>query len=144
MKYLIPILLIVLAACGSEILNENDVPEAVKTVFVAEYPNAKKISWEKIGRAYHVDFRIGNNREVDLWFTENGSISKRKIELEVEELPTGVLNKLKRDYADFVIDDPEKIVKSEMVYYRIELESKTEEFEIAFDESGKQLSKVPD
>ncbi len=121
------------------------VPKPALQAFKASFPKAQDIEWEKEWDHYKVEFQIGFlGPDHELWLDKTGNIIKHKQEVSKKELPKAVRKSLDKDFADFRIDDAEKITQDNKVVYRFELKNWTEEWDAVIDESGKVLEKMAD
>lgn len=117
------------------------VPESVKKAFSDKYPEVKKVKWdmEKPGQ-YEAEFKLAKV-ETSVLFDENGTILEVETEISKKALPEAVQSTLKTDFADYDIEDVEKIEANGVLTYEMEAEKGKEEFELVFDANGKLISK---
>ncbi|MDQ7917675.1 PepSY-like domain-containing protein [Mesonia sp. MT50] len=130
-------------AVQAQDLRMSDVPANLTTAFNKEFANATDVEWEKDMENYKVEFEI-DRMDYDVWYSSIGQEVKRKVEISSSQLPSAVSNVIKKNYADFSIDDVDMIKTGNKVIYEIDLETFTKELEITIDKNGKVLSERKD
>jgi hypothetical protein len=76
----------------------GSIPEKVREKFKSMFADAKEpISWSETGGKYRADFVL-NNKSISLVFKKDGELIDSKIEIEESELPSAVLDHLKKEY----------------------------------------------
>ncbi|MEH0157429.1 PepSY-like domain-containing protein [Limibacter armeniacum] len=120
------------------------VPSVIQNNFKKTFPNAKDVEWEQEGEMYQVEFETGWDIDHDVWYNSAGEIVKHEEDIYRRSLPEAINNKLNTEFSRYAIDDLKKISSSSHTAYTLELKSFTEEWKIAFDETGKVLSKIAD
>lgn len=133
-----------IAIQGQE-LPQNSVPSVVVKSFQKSFPNASDIEWEQTGSQFKVEFETGIfGNDHSIIFDKAGNILKHKEEISKNDLPIKVVAKIKNDYANYNLDDINKITKKGEITYIIELKSMNQDWEIRFDADGNEMSKVAD
>lgn len=104
-----------LAACGNSDhdhdtdLKPSAVPNPVTTAFIAQYPTASHVEWEKQGRYYKADFRTkGGLVEADAWYTSAGQWAMTQFDYGQNTLylPNAVSEAfVKSQYSTWKLDD---------------------------------------
>lgn len=127
-------------ACQAQRMNESDVPSAVVTAFQEKYPDAKDVEWEKESDAeLEAEFEL-NGQEMSANFTQDGTWLETETEMKEKDLPEAVKNALKSQFADYEIEEIEKIATPEQAEaYEVELEKGETTLEVVMDASGKVL-----
>ena len=125
-------------AVQAQDLRMSDVPANLTTAFNKEFANATDVEWEKDMENYKVEFEI-DRMDYDVWYSSIG-----QVEISSSQLPSAVSNVIKKNYADFSIDDVDMIKTGNKVIYEIDLETFTKELEITIDKNGKVLSERKD
>jgi hypothetical protein len=117
-----------------------NVPEAVKTAFNQDYPNAEDVEWEEEGENYEVEFEDGDT-EMEILYDANGTLIQIETEIEVNQLPETILTYIQNNYSNPEIEDAYSIwvAAEELTYYEVEIELEDEERELLFDASGNLL-----
>jgi hypothetical protein len=86
------------------VLAENDfrspVPEEVLNKFYEIFPNAGSVEWTKKGSNFRADF-LYHHLTVSITFDEAGEIRKGIHEIQFNQLPTLIIQKIRKDYCEF-------------------------------------------
>ena len=88
----------------SQTIKEKDVPASVKNAFQQKYPQANVEKWEKEGANYEAAFEL-NNAEQSVVLDSKGNIIETEIEINIHQLPKGVLAYVKANYKGQVIKE---------------------------------------
>ncbi|MBZ0327106.1 MAG: PepSY-like domain-containing protein [Altibacter sp.] len=142
MKNLFVIALAILASVAmyGQDLKTTEVPSTFTEGLLKVYPNATDIEWERNGNDYKVEFDSGK-MEHEIWFNKTGDMVRVQKDITKKELPTALAEIIKRDYADYTIDDVESIFKDGVTTYIVELEKGWfEAIRITFSTTGKVLN----
>ena len=141
MKYLFSLMLITtiaMASCAQDIPSSK-VPSVVQNAVQIKYPAGSKIEWEKKNDMYEAEFSV-NKVEHTVLIDAAGKLIHVKTEVAENEVPSAILAAIKRDHADYKIDEIEKIDKNGMISYEVELEKKGEkDKKLIFSPDGNQL-----
>lgn len=146
MKNVIILLLLAVSmsntACAQKI-SADKVPGAVTSAFKAKFPTAAKTSWEmEKTNEYEAGFKL-NGSEMSANFDNTGKWLETETEIKVSALPVAVSSALKKDFADYKINEASKIesVKNGKCF-EAEIEKGEETFDVLFTPDGKMLSKT--
>lgn len=120
-------------------MNQNDVPASVKNAFAKEYANATDIEWEKDMHNYKVEFDL-NKMDNEVWYNASGTVVKKEQDIAEAELPQAVRDAVKSSYADYTLDDIEKVWQNNATSYELELEKGNEDKHLTFDANGKVIA----
>ena len=132
------------AAIYAQDLNQNEVPTNLLNAFQKTYSNASDVEWELDSETYKVEFDL-NDLEQEIWYTKDGIIVKREMEITEKDLPSAVLSAIKSKYVGYKIDSIELIEMDNKKTYEVELEKGwTQELKVVFDVNGDVLSSVED
>src|SRR5690349_6482250 len=123
------------AASFAQKLNTKDVPPSVKAGF-AKNLSMKDAKWEKEGENCEASFKK-DGKEMSAVFDAAGTLLETEVEIAKNELPAGVLDLLKKDYAAFKLEEAAKITAKGEVTYEAEIEKGKDSFELIFDARGK-------
>lgn len=124
---------------------QSQVPAVVVNSFQQKFPKAKKVDWEVKGNVYEVEFETGLfGTDQEAWFQHNGKILRYKTEINKKELPKSVLDRVKRDFLGYRIEDAKKITAEQKVSYAFEVKNGKEEWKLVLDPQGNVLTKVRD
>ena len=119
-------------------IQDKDVPVEVKTTFEKLYPNTKKIKWEKEQDHYEASFDL-NKVDHSVLFDAKGNVLETEIEIEMKDLPKGVLEYIKANYAGKKVKEAAKITDDKgVVTYEAEIKG----IDLLFDESGKFIKET--
>ncbi len=115
----------------------TDVPTAVKDAFAKKYPNIAKVKWDKENENYEASFDL-NEYDCSVLFDANGNILETEMEMELNQLPNGVLDYVKNHY-NKKAKEVAKITDSKgTVTFEIELKG----MDLLFDSEGKFIKEV--
>ncbi len=124
---------------------QNQVPSLVINSFQQKFAKAYDIEWEMDGNNYKVEYESGLLRkDHEAWFDKTGKLLRHEQEISSSKLPQAVTTMIKKDYKGFSIDDVKMIEEGDKVIYKIELDSRGQDWKIAVDAQGKILSKIAD
>ncbi|KKO91208.1 hypothetical protein AAW12_11880 [Sphingobacterium sp. Ag1] len=124
---------------------QSQVPAVVVNSFQQKFPKAKKVEWEVKGNVYEVEFETGLfGTDQEAWFQPNGKVLRYKTEINKKELPKSVLDRVKRDFPGYRIEDAKKINAEQKVSYAFEVKNGKEEWKLVLDPQGNVLTKVRD
>ena len=121
-------------------LQEKDVPTLLKTTFKKQYPNTKEIKWEKEGENFEAEFELNKTEQSGL-FDAQGSILETELEIELNQLPSAVLEYIKANYKGQSVKEAAKITDANG---KITFEAEVGKMDVLFDESGKFLKEKKD
>ncbi len=124
---------------------QSQVPAVVVNSFQQKFPKAKKVEWEVKGNVYEVEFETGLfGTDQEAWFQPNGKVLRYKTEINKKELPKSALDRVKRDFPGYRIEDSKKITAEQKVSYAFEVKNGKEEWKLVLDPQGNVLTKVRD
>jgi len=119
-------------------LQEKDVPAPVKTAFQKNFPQAKVEKWEKEGVNFEVEFEL-HKSEQSVLFDAQGSIIETEIEIEISQLPKGVLDYVKTNYKGQSVKEAAKITDTKGT---VTYEAEIKEMDLLFDGNGKFIKEI--
>lgn len=119
-------------------LQEKDVPASVKTAFQKNFPQAKVEKWEKEGVNFEAEFEL-NKSEQSVLFDAQGGIIETEIEIEISELPNGIVDYIKTNYKGQSVKEAAKIsdTKGTLTY-----EAEIKGMDLLFDSNGKFIKEI--
>lgn len=121
-------------------LQENDVPSPVKTAFQKHYPNIKKVKWDKEGEKFEASFDM-NKIDNSVLFDAQGNIVETEVEIELSQLPKGVLEYVKANYKGQDVKEAAKINDANgIVVFEVEIKG----LDLLFDKNGKFIKETKD
>jgi hypothetical protein len=121
-------------------IREKDIPADVKSSFAKHFANAKATKWEKENGNYEAEFDL-NKTEQSALFDAKGALLETEVEIELSQLPAGVLEYVKAHYANQSVKEAAKItdVKGSVTY-----EAEIKGMDLIFDSSGKFVKELKD
>lgn len=132
------------SVCAQDIA-QSQVPSPVLKSFQLKFPQAMDVEWEMKGNLYNVDFETGAlGTDHEAWYEKSGKLVKHTEEISAASLPKQVSSKVNSDYGKYRIKDVKKITEGQKITYTMELKSSKEEWKVAYDSQGRQLSKIAD
>ncbi len=118
----------------------TDVPAAVKAAFAKKYPTITKVKWDKENENYEASFDLGK-ADCSVLFDASGNIIETEIEIEINELPKGVLDYVKAHYPSKKAKEAAKITDAKgAITFEVELKG----MDVLFDNEGKFIKEVKD
>ena len=119
-------------------LKEKDVPTPVKTAFQKNFPQAKVEKWEQEGVNFEAEFEL-NKTEQSVVFDEQGNLLETEIEIELNQLPKGVLEYVNANYKGQNVKESAKITDAiGTVIYEVEIKG----MDLLFDSNGKFIKEI--
>ena len=120
---------------------ESKVPENVIRPFQVSHPKAQDVTWNVEGQNYEAHFTVhGNNNSVLI--DTVGKILETESEIDVANLPSGVIKYLNDNYRGYTLAGTSKIVDdSGIVTYKAKMKDNNSNkiFDVMFTEDGKPL-----
>ena len=124
-----------ISACSQHV-KSGEVPSVVQNTVARLFASATNIDWEKKQGAFEAEFRIGK-AEHTVYISDDGGLLMIKKEMPTDSLPAQVAATIKRDYADYSIDEVELLEKDGIQYYEVELEKKqAKDVEVVYTTAG--------
>lgn len=123
---------------------QSEVPSIILNNLKKDFPKATDIEWKKKSDLYQVEFETDDNKDLEIWYDKLGAIVKQEEEISPAQVPTDILTVVKEEFAGFEVDEAKKILQNGRAEYHLELESRTEEWEVVFAPNGEILSKKAD
>lgn len=142
MKTLLVALGLSLTMCQAEAqkVKSKDVPAEVKNTLQKSYA-VTDADWDKENGSFEANFEQ-KGKEMSVLIDANGNILEVETEITEKDLPSGVLTLLASNYKDFEIEEIVRIEANSEVTYEVEVEKKSQTFDVLFDANGKLLKKV--
>ena len=121
-------------------LQEKDVPIPVKSIFQKQYPNSKEVEWEKEGENFEAEFEL-NKIEQSVLFDAKGNILETEVEIELSQLPKGVLDYVTTSYKVKSVKEAAKITDAKGI---VTYEAEIKDLDLLFDSNGKFIKELKD
>ena len=122
-------------------MKESDVPQVVKAAFAKAYPKAKDVKWGKEDAAFEAGF-MNDKKEMSVVLDAAGMIQEVETDIKMSELPSGVAETLKKEYADYKVTEVAKIVSNGVTTYETEVGKGKNSFDLIWDGTGKLVKKI--
>ncbi len=121
-------------------VSEKEVPAVVKSALQKDYPNVKKVKWEKEKGNYEAGFEVKEN-DYSVLIDASGNIIETEVEINIDALPANIKSYITKNYPGKKIKEAAKITDNKgVVTYEAEVNDK----DLIFDNSGKFLKEVKD
>jgi len=118
-------------------INEKEVPIAVKNALYQKYPDAKEVKWEKENQYIEAEFDV-KKTDVSVLFDNQGNIIETEQEIEINELPKGVVDYVKSHYKQNIKEAAKITDAKGTVTYEAEIKG----MDLIFDSNGKFLKEI--
>ena len=116
----------------------KNVPTNVKSSFQKNYPAVKNVKWDKEGDKYEASFDLNKN-DNSVLMDAKGNIIETEVEVELNQLPQGILDYVKTKYAGKQAKEGAKITDAEgKVTYEVEIKG----MDLIFDNNGKFIKEL--
>ena len=113
------------------------VPEIVLKSLMSEYPNAKKVKWDKEDNNFEASFKL-NKIANSVVFNNEGEILETEVEINFNELPKKAVNYIIKNYKNQKVKETAKIITAKgNIIYEAEIKGK----DIFFDNNGNLITK---
>ena len=122
-------------AIGQDIPS-REVPSAVINTIKAKFPNTTRLEWEKKGDLFEAEFHV-NNIDHKALLEPSGKLLVYKRDIRAADLPRAVKNTIRKQYANFRIDDVEKLEREGAVFYQVELDGEPHDQKLVISADGK-------
>ncbi len=138
-KSVITIAVILIATLSfAQKMQKKNIPATVKLTFQNKYPTAKEVKWEKEGENYEASFNL-NKTDNSVLINEQGNIIETEVEIELNQLPNGILDHVKTHYPNKQAKEGAKITDAKgIVTYEVEIEG----MDLIFDSNGKFIKEL--
>ncbi|HEX2627787.1 MAG TPA: PepSY-like domain-containing protein [Chitinophagaceae bacterium] len=124
-----------LVACGQDI-PASKVPSVVQNTVTGKFTHIKDIDWEKKKNFYEAEFDL-EGVEYKAQVAPNGSLLVVMKDIIAANLPQPVTDAIRRDYAEYSIDEVQQVERNGAVYYQVELEKrKAKDIQLAYSADG--------
>lgn len=122
-------------ACSQDIV-ESSLPSLVQNGLKTQFPAAEKVEWEKKGEHFEAEFDLALV-EYNVLLDATGNILMYRTDIELAQLPAPILAAIKKDYADYHLDEIEKVTHpAGQVVYQVELEKTLFEKKVVYRADG--------
>jgi Putative beta-lactamase-inhibitor-like, PepSY-like len=137
---LIVLMLAITISTSAQKVKASEVPVAVMNAFQKQYPKATDVTWDKEKGNYEASFDL-HKVDNSVLFNESGKIIETEIEIEISQLPKGVVEYVKANYKGMSVKEAAKITDANgVVTYEAEIKG----MDLLFDSSGKFMKESKD
>ncbi len=142
-RLIIPVILLIASGiCYGQMQKSEEISQASKDAFAAEFPEAQKVKWsiEKPGE-YEAEFVLNGTGSSAL-FDAQGNLVETETAVKENELPQAVKTAIGKEYAGYNLEEIKKTTDSEgNISFEMEASKGNIYVELTFDSSGKLLKK---
>ena len=124
--------MIFFSAANAQKLAEKNVPVLVKASFKKQFPDVKKVVWEKEKANYEAEFEL-NETEQSAVFNEKGGLIETEVEIEINQLPANINTYIQKNYVGQKIKEAAKIIDANG---KVSYEAEIKGMDLIFDEQG--------
>lgn len=98
-----------------------EVPSVVVNSLKAEFSNASDLDWEIFGNNYKAEFEV-NAIDHKALISAKGTLLESKYEINITDLPQVVIQSIKQNYPDEMVDEAHVLKIEDNTYYEVEFE----------------------
>ena len=121
-------------------VSEKNIPEAVKSAFMKQYPKADDAEWEMENLNYEVEFEM-EDREFSAVFSKEGTFIEIEKEILVDALPDAAKQYVIKNYPDKKIKEAAEITMADgSKKYEAEIKGQ----DLIFNSKGEFIEAVKD
>ena len=121
-------------------MQEKNVPANIKSAFQKKYPSAASVKWDKEEEKYEASFDL-NKTGHSVLMDAQANISETEVEIELSQLPTGILDYVKNNYTGRKVKEAAKITDAKgIVTYEAEIKG----MDLIFDSNGIFVKELKD
>ena len=136
------IILSVLLISFTAFSQQMHVPDNIKNSFAKKYPGIKEVKWDKEGKNKFEAGFTRNGIKTSVILDEDGEVEETETQIQLNELPSGILSFVKTNYKDFTISEAAKIVDEDgNINFEAEISNGSNKQDLLFDKSGKPVQK---
>ncbi|MCU0492803.1 MAG: PepSY-like domain-containing protein [Chloroflexaceae bacterium] len=131
---LLPVLALSACGGGSQGLDPNQVPQAVRTAFASQNPGVTPV-WERQPYGYEAVF-TQNNQEYEVEYAADGRWLETEYEVAASQFSQQVLERVSREHPGFQVTKHEIEITPQGTFYEVEITQGSTEYELYFDQNG--------
>lgn len=118
------VLVFSLSNCNSRAISKKNVPSVVLNALEADFSTTSGVEWKKHKTTYEAEMEVNDSTELSTLIDATGKIIRRKKDISFPELDHDLKNVLQTRYANYSIDDIERVEENGVVYFQVELNQK--------------------
>lgn len=136
---LISVILLFSYSVSAQQKSGTNPPEKAVKAFQTAHPKAQDVSWDKEGMNYEASYKENNNN-FSVVIDKEGKILETESEINISELPSGVVRYINDNYKGSTLTGAAKIVDYKgNVKYEAEMNNGKTKKDIMFDKEGKPI-----
>lgn len=116
-----------ITSCAQDDIPQKQVPSAVLSTFTSNFPNALATEWEKRGKMYEAEF-VMDRTEHTAHIDGAGKLARHEHDITASDLPEPVRTAIENSYAEYIIEDADRIKEGETVTFKVEIENFSTEY----------------
>jgi len=126
----------------AQTLKDSEIPSTVREAFMKKFSNAKDVKWSKESeKEFEAEFKNGSMEQAAN-FDEMGKWLITETEIKKSELPAAVTASLKKEFADYKIEEVEKAdTPDKGIFYEVEVEKGKMTYVVQLSPAGKVIKK---
>ena len=133
----------IFSSCSTQDIPASKVPSIVLNTVVEKYPATNEVDWKKADKHYEAEVKLNDSTDVTFFIDDAGRILKQKEDIDRAGIPAAILTAITNTYADYAIDDAEKLAIGNKLYYQFELEGKgKKDLNLVFAADGKVTNEI--
>lgn len=118
-----------------------EVPTAIVNAFKKEFPNVRKVSWSDEDGDFEAEFKW-KGTEASATYDLSGHRKEIETEIKADELPSGVMDFITKNYSKQKVTEIAKIINDkDVVMFEVEISANGKSSDLLFDTSGKLITK---
>ena len=134
------LLLFIIPGIVAQKVGGKNIPDAVKTTMIKEYPSITKLKWEKEKENYEASFVLSKT-PYSVLLDAKGNILEREVGITADVLPPTILAYVKQHYPGKKVTELAKITDAKNeVTYEVEVKG----MDLIFDNKGNFLKEQKD
>jgi hypothetical protein len=136
--YFLSVVLVLLTSTAFAQPGADQAPQAARTHFAKQYPDAVVKEWERTSKHHKVDFKV-KGVEYDTYYTMDGTWVRTEHDIPKSALPAAITDAVKSGkHGSWKVDDVEEHATPEHpVLYKVQVENDVEKVELFFTPDGK-------
>lgn len=122
---------------------ESAVPKNVTRAFKHQFNSAESQTWYVEPKHYEVQFLEGHREKIAFYAKSDGQLMQTKVLIEEKEIPNEVMQAIRLQYPDFVLDEYSCIVRpDDTSFFSISLKTQAGVYNLELSAQGEVLTKV--
>jgi len=128
-----------LSSCTNQEVSSGKVPSVALNAVSRQYPAKEAVEWKQLGNRYEAEINLTDSTDLTVQVDGSGKIVAQKQDMAVALLPEAIRSAIQAQYADYTIDDVERVERDGVLYYQLELEASGRKAKnLVFSADGKE------